>query len=343
MATGDGLLVRVKPPGACLSAAQARVLAAAAARFGTGVIELTQRGNLQVRGLSPDGAAPFAAAMVAAGLGLAAGPESRRAVLSPPLLGADPGLAADAGAFTARLAHVFASDARLAALPGKFAVQVDAGGVLGGRPAAASLVAWTDGRRTGLRAGTRQHAPVLAGALPYPGTADGAFALAPPFAQLDAAMLGQLARLAERWATTLRVTPWRAILLARVPSAAPVAEAAGPDWITDAADPRLRIVACVGAPGCSSATVPARADAARLALADPSFALAFGLATRASAQGRGGLPLVHVSGCAKGCAHPGPAALTFTGRNGRYDVRRDGRAQDEPHAAGLLLQDILGS
>ena len=73
METGDGLLVRVKPPAAGLASAAARALADAAERFGNGVVELTRRGNLQVRGLSPNGVAGFASAMVAAGLADPAG------------------------------------------------------------------------------------------------------------------------------------------------------------------------------------------------------------------------------------------------------------------------------
>ncbi len=317
MPSGDGLLVRVKPPRARLGPGQARAVAAAAARFGNGVVELTQRGNLQLRGLSPATAAPFARAMVAAGL---ADPdparEARRAVMPPPLLGDDPGLAPDAEALTARLEAAFATDERLARLPPKFAVSVDAGGVLAGRPVAADLVAWTDGRAARLRPARRGAAPPPVGLLPY--DADhGAFGLAPPFGQMDAAMLRRLAALADRLGAALRVTPWRAVLLGRVPrrEAERIAAEAGAAWITDPDDPRLLVTACVGQPGCASATVAARADAARL---------------------RPSLP-VHVSGCAKGCAHPGPAARTLVGRDGRYDLVRDGRAKDAPCATGLSL------
>ena len=68
MTSGDGLLVRVKPPGAVLPAAAARVLAHAAAQDGNGTIELTNRASLQVRGLSPETVPRFVAAMVAAAL-----------------------------------------------------------------------------------------------------------------------------------------------------------------------------------------------------------------------------------------------------------------------------------
>lgn len=315
MASGDGLLVRVKPPGACLSPAAARALADAAARFGNGVVELTQRGNLQVRGLAEAGVAGFAAAVVQAGL---ADPdpavEARRAVMPPPLLGCDPGLAPGAAALTAALEAAFATDPRLAALPPKFAVAVDAGGVLGGRAVAADLVAWTDGRAFRLSPARRGAEPAPVGPLPYPGTGGAAFGLAPPFGQMDGDMLRQAAELAERFGTTLRVTPWRAMLLGAVPGGVRIE---APGWITDPADPRLLVTACVGSPGCASAEAPARADAGLLRPRGP----------------------VHVSGCAKGCAHPGAAATVLVGRAGLYDVVRNGRASDPPERCGLTLRD----
>jgi precorrin-3B synthase len=48
-----------------------------------------------------------------------------------------------------------------------------------------------------------------------------------------------------------------------------------------------------------------------------------------------------VSGCAKGCARSGPAAVTLTGRAGRFDLVRDGRAWDGPQRPGLRPADIL--
>ena len=53
MLTGDGWLVRLRAGGG-LTAAQAAGLAAAAGRLGNGRIEVTGRGSLQVRGLTPE-------------------------------------------------------------------------------------------------------------------------------------------------------------------------------------------------------------------------------------------------------------------------------------------------
>src|SRR5262249_40653764 len=55
MLSGDGLIVRVRPRGGRLSAAQASRLADLAVRYGNGLIELTGRANLQIRGVSTAG------------------------------------------------------------------------------------------------------------------------------------------------------------------------------------------------------------------------------------------------------------------------------------------------
>lgn len=54
MQTGDGLLVRLTPADGSYLPSQLRAIAEAAERFGNGMLEVTQRGNLQLRGLSMD-------------------------------------------------------------------------------------------------------------------------------------------------------------------------------------------------------------------------------------------------------------------------------------------------
>ncbi|MFP5511254.1 MAG: precorrin-3B synthase, partial [Alphaproteobacteria bacterium] len=52
MMSGDGLVVRVRPRGGRLTQAQATGVAAAAAAHGNGLIDLSSRGNVQLRGVS---------------------------------------------------------------------------------------------------------------------------------------------------------------------------------------------------------------------------------------------------------------------------------------------------
>ena len=57
MQSGDGLLLRVKPRLGVIPAPEARALADAARRLGNGMLGLTNRGNLQLRGFTEASAA----------------------------------------------------------------------------------------------------------------------------------------------------------------------------------------------------------------------------------------------------------------------------------------------
>src|SRR5262249_27364030 len=59
MPSGDGLVVRLRPRGGRLSSAQAAGIAELAARHGNGLIDLTGRANLQIRGVSEDSHPPL--------------------------------------------------------------------------------------------------------------------------------------------------------------------------------------------------------------------------------------------------------------------------------------------
>jgi precorrin-3B synthase len=155
-----------------------------------------------------------------------------------------------------------------------------------------------------------------------------AFGVGLPFGRIEAGALQALADISERYGDgNLRTTPWRVLLLTGV--AAADAERLSDDveafgLITNPAEPRLNIFACVGAPSCMSASVDARGDAARLAAA-----------IRAARDDS-----LHVSGCSKSCAHRGPASLTLVGRDGRYDLIRNGSAADRPSLIGLTVDQI---
>ena len=171
--------------------------------------------------------------------------------------------------------------------------------------------------------------PAAVGFIPFPGDSKGAFGAGLPYGRIDTEMLATLARLSERYGDgSLRATPWRALLIVGIDAGSARVlgdEVAALGLIADPADPRLRIFACVGAPSCRSASVDARGDANRIA---PIF-------------GAAGAETVHVSGCAKSCAHRGPASLTLVGREGRYDLIRNGGAGDRPSLTGLAADDAI--
>jgi precorrin-3B synthase len=169
--------------------------------------------------------------------------------------------------------------------------------------------------------------PPPVGFTPVIDKGSGVFGIGLAFGRIEAHQLARVAELAERYGDgILRTTPWRSLLIAGldVASADHLADhLRDVGLIADKSDARLYIYACVGAPACASASVNARKDAERLA----------------AIPGIGMEATIHVSGCAKSCAHRGPAAVTLMGRNGRYDLVRNGAAHDKPAVAGLDIED----
>ncbi|MBD3788079.1 MAG: precorrin-3B synthase, partial [Sphingomonadales bacterium] len=326
MASGDGLVVRVRPHAGRLTPAQAAGIAAAAGAYGNGLIDLSARGNVQLRGVTPASHPGLIADLAALGLidaDLAA--ETRRNITVSPFAQTDD--------LAARLE---AALAEAPALPGKFGFALDpgpmrwltdvpgdiriergaggglilraeglatglavsaaeaparalalarwfvaAGGVQGGRGRMAALIARGTRPPEDL---TGDAAPAEAAPAPGPGLRPEGALVALAFGQMRAEILADLARLGH----DLRLTPWRMLLLEGARALPEL-----PGLITDPADPLLRVVACTGAPGCPQALAATRQLARALAPLVP----------------RGSL--LHVSGCAKGCAHPGPAPLTL--------------------------------
>src|SRR5262245_7563208 len=68
MQTGDGLLVRLPASDAPRPLSFWTALCDAAAEHGSGILEISRRGGVQARGLTPDSAPRFAAALRAAGI-----------------------------------------------------------------------------------------------------------------------------------------------------------------------------------------------------------------------------------------------------------------------------------
>jgi len=141
--------------------------------------------------------------------------------------------------------------------------------------------------------------PVTAAApVARPGRHPAGWLAALAFGQCDAATLAALAALGP-----LRTTPWRMLLIEGLTACPDV-----PGLIHHADDPLLRVIACTGAPACPQALQATRPLARRLAPHLPSGVI------------------LHVSGCAKGCAHPGPATVTLVGQPGGWGLVRGGTA-----------------
>jgi precorrin-3B synthase len=399
MLTGDGLLVRLRLTGGVLGTAKARAIAACAIRHGNGLIDLSGRANLQLRGVTETALPELTAELQRLNiLDASAEAETVRNVTASPLAGLDPAAALDIRPITAALETRLTQDTALHRLPGKFGFLIDDGGALPLTGVSAdvrfSAVATPDGPRFNISLGSaedvsigecqpaevadcaarlaqaflalRERAParrmrdlvrqlgvsVIAGAagIARPAT-PGRMArhldindvighraiagmhyvgIALAFGRLSGSALERLTTVAARHgAAELRLTPWRAILIAGLAedaAEAMLAELHDDRFILDPLDPRLHVAGCPGAPACNSATTPVQQDAER-------FVKLFApLAPTGT--------VLHVSGCAKGCAHASIAPFTLVGHAGHYDLIENGTATDAPVATHLAPEQV---
>ena len=153
----DGELARIRLPGGVISAAQLEAVALAAIDFGSSVMELTSRGNLQIRGVRDT--ATVAGILAGAGLLPSRTHERVRNIVASPLSGRSGGVCDVRGLVTA-LDSAVQRDRRLADLPGRFLFGLDDGrGDISGLGADAGVHALDEstvalllaGRDTGVR------------------------------------------------------------------------------------------------------------------------------------------------------------------------------------------------
>lgn len=357
MMSGDGLVVRIRPRGGRLTPDQARGIAALALRHGNGLIDLSSRANVQLRGVTDASHGALIAGLSVLGL-IDESPEAeaRRNIVVTPFWAEGDGTADLVAALSAALAKADAPQT-----PGKFGYALDCGptpvlrdvsaDIRIERDARGGLLVRADGAATGAVA-TANTAAGLAvslarwfldsggaafgrgrmaahfgkGAVPpdafqlapaqaavksasrAPGPVPQGFLVGFEFGQMRAETLTNLAGFGA-----LRVTPWRLLL---IEGAAVAPELEG--LITTRDDPRLRVIACTGAPGCPQGLAPTRILARALAPLLPAGTV------------------LHVSGCAKGCAHPGLAPLTLVAQpGGGFGLIRHGTTTDTPAQSGL--------
>ena len=285
----DGGLVRVRVPGGFLSAPQVRALARASARLGDGSLDLTSRGNVQLRGLrSTDG---LGEELADAGLLPSETHDTARNVVASPLR-----------QLRSVVAEVDAGIQALEPLPGRFLIGVGGADVLTVRPDLAlvddRLV--VDGRDAGpgtvatlLEAAAhflalrttewrvreltwdRPLGEVVPAGVPVALGRHGEHVVAlPPLGRLTPEVLSRLG------AHDVQLTPWRTVV---VP-----ADADTTGLVTDPASPWVGVSACAGL-ACASALADVRADAA-------------------AHLGPGPRPL-HWSGCDRHCGAPTGAVI----------------------------------
>jgi len=368
METGDGLLVRL-PLNAPIALDAFTGLCEAARMHGNGTIEVGARGSFQIRGLSPDSAPQFADAVAALDIDIGEGvpviadplPDDPAALIDANGFAVQLRHAiAEAGLTLSPKVSIVvdgggridldavAADIRLRAIPtgegARFQIAL-AGDATSSVPvgilsigeaidkvlALLELIAARGGdarakdvlpefteqpsQRTPAHKSSRA-SPI--GRHSLTGGAN-ALGLGLAFGHAEAGALIALAEIVRaNGALWVRPAPDRALLVGPLTDANAIAvrrEAERLGFVTEARDPRRRIVACPGAPSCAQGLIAARALAAQLAGQVPL-------------TGHG--VALHISGCAKACAHPKPAPLTIVGTEQGCGIVTNGTARDKP-------------
>jgi precorrin-3B synthase len=380
MQTGDGLLVRLRPSTPGLTVAQLSALAEAAERHGNGLIEITARGNIQLRGMTPESMAGLAADIDRAGIV----PESGVAIEVQPLSGVDPSEIADSRLLAERLRSAIEALHPKPLLAAKLAIIIDGGGRLvldeltadirlkathsdnGSQPwtlsiagtavTAIPLASLSDEQAlaavitliktlaaTGHRARGRDldiaalrsqfptptdfPAREITSSVPPVGVIplddeQSALGLRPAFGQVHAQDLIRFLGLADTaGAAEIRTGPEHSLLVLGLPRDRVLAvQVAASDcgFQTRADHPANYAIPCSGAGACASAHYATKQAAAGL--------------VEVGAELLDGSLKVHLSGCAKGCAHPSPAMLTIVGAATGYAIVVNGSSSSEPMA-----------
>jgi precorrin-3B synthase len=381
MQTGDGLLARFAPIGTVGLDAFA-ALCDSARRHGSGIVEITSRGSLQVRGLTADSAKAFAADMARLDVDVADG----LPIITNPLSGLDANEVLDAGQVAATLRASLAAKPLSGELSPKASVIIDGGGVLGLHEVSADVrlcaapikgtPLWhvrlggtaTSSRRLG--AVPADHAAEAARLLLDRISAHGphmrahelvrddageftaaiadmriwwpvvrrrpstnpiaihrlragyvALGIGLPFGHAHVDELQALIDAARQMsAPGVRTAPGRVLLFVDLaPEAAEALRqrAGQAGFIVRPSDPRRYVAACAGAPICASGEIATRAMAPAIAAAAAPLLV-------------DGSVTLHLSGCRKGCAHSGRAAVTAVGNAGECDLIVNGSARDCP-------------
>ncbi|HEV2504711.1 MAG TPA: precorrin-3B synthase [Mesorhizobium sp.] len=377
MQTGDGLLVRLNPVAGGLSPKTLIGLSESAARHGNGIMEVTARGSIQIRGLTSASAVQLAAEVNALGIAVRTGVP----VETGPLAGLDAQEIADSRPLAGAISRAIEKADLAGRLGPKVSVVVDGGGAfsLDAILADIRLVAVQGGGNAGWHlatGGTAITARPMAlldeeGACeatlailqtiaamghegrardlstsPLPTTSDTAapiseqrrptdsipigilslanqahaVGIALPFGSMSAERIARLClEAAKRGAVEIRPAPQRILLFLGLLQEACIdlqQAATTLGFVTGPTDPRLHIAACPGEPACASGRMATRVIAETVAASHPGLF--------------DGSFTLHVSGCAKGCAHPAMAALTLVGGENGAGLVVDGTAKALP-------------
>lgn len=331
----DGAVVRLRVPGGRVRVEVLADLVASGESFGAPVLQLTSRGNVQLRALPSPLPSTLVDRLKATGLLPSTSHELVRNVLAAPLC-------PDLRPVVAELDAAITGDPTLAGLPGRFlwAVSDPSGSVLGEpwdvayqvldderglvlvgdyalevarRDAVAVLVErahlFLDHRSdegvwnvrdlpagSGVFAGMRAHAVTAAPPL-LPGPVGADLVAGVPLGMMRAPHVAALAGVGDE----VTITPWRSVVVAGGARHAGMLADAG--LVTTASSPWSRLSACVGAPSCRRTTIPT-----------------LDLATSAARSMGSSGPRIHVVGCERRCGQPAGAHVTVVAPTGVHEL-----------------------
>ncbi len=331
----DGAIIRLRAPGGAVSVSLLAELVAIAGEFGAPMVQLTNRGNLQLRSLPDPLPGRLVERLMATGLLPSPDHERVRNIIAAPL---NRGLRSTVRELDAAIC----ADPLLAALPGRFLWAVsDATAMVLGESWDLALQVLDDTRARVLAAGRavdvplrsgvpemieRAHAfmadrdastiwnvrdlpssaSVLRGMHPLtraapapltPGPVGGALVAGVPLGFLDARHVAGLAEVTLE----VTITPWRSLVLDDGVSAIGALQAAG--FAVAADSPWARFSACVGAPSCRRTT---------------SSTIELVRAAVESVRSQG--PRVHVVGCDRRCGAPAGEHIAVVAPRALQDV-----------------------
>lgn len=365
MMSGDGLVVRLRPQFGQVNSGQLSGVAALSKEFGTGAVDVTNRANLQIRGVFEQDYDALIARLDA--LSLLRGNEQvegRLNIIIDPFHEGEGSAALD---IAARLEKGLSSP-EFEGLPSKFGFVVDTGsrrrladasGDIRIELSVDGLIVRADGLPKGVPVATpdeaatvaldmaqwflasggvgsdgrgRMASHVTAATLPAPLTGTEKPNTAgerPKSGSVDGGFLVGAA-FGSFTAEALQAIAEVATSIRLTPWR--MVFLPGVDFDTVPDHPDLVIVA--GDPRLSVAACVGAPHCPQSSVRTREIArqIAMRLAARQTA---------HVSGCAKGCAKPGPADLTLVGNGGAFDLVRKGAAWDRPSSRGLDVSHIL--
>lgn len=115
--------------------------------------------------------------------------------------------------------------------------------------------------------------------------------------------------------TRIRITPYRSFILEKG------SDVVDKNFVNNMKAPISKIHACPGIFSCSSSSINTHKIASEISYLTNKE--------------------VHVSGCVKGCAHPKKSNITLVGNEGLIDVIYDGKPTDKPNMKLLSREEVL--